>query len=95
MSKLVSKQSYDDPVTVHSSLDFCNHGITAVDPNDRVVRLGCIRIVGLPNKLHMNPSAIMMSFTLRGSHLFQPASKEPGGEKLLIGDLTALFIHEL
>ena len=95
MSKLVGKQSNDDPVTVHSSFDFGNHRITAVDPNDRVVRFRCIGIAGLPNKLHMNPSALMVSFALRGSHLLQPAGKEPGGEKLLIGDLTALFIHEL
>lgn len=95
MSKLVGKQSNDDPVTVYSSFYFGNHRITTVDPNDRVVRLRCIGIVGLPNKLHMNPSAIMVSLALRGSHLLQPAGKEPGCEKLLVGDLTALFIHEL
>ena len=95
MTKLVGKETNNDPVPVDTAFNFGHYGMAAVDPDHIIIGLGRIRVVWLPYRLHTNTSGIMVSFALRGSHLLQPACKEPGGEKLLVGDLTALFVHEL
>lgn len=95
MSEFMSKQANDDPVPVNTAFDLGYYGVAAVNPDHIIVCLSCVWVVRLPDRLYANSSAVMMTFTLRGSHLLQPAGKKPGGEELLVGDLTALFIHEL
>ena len=93
--QLVGKEAADDAVTVFPAPGLGDEGVSGVDGDVLVVRVGHAGIFRLPDEVHVDAPLIMVAPGLGGRHVLKVSRKQARGKELTVGDLAALLIQPL
>ena len=95
MSQLMRKVAGYHLIPIHAAPDLCDRRMTGIDQYGSVIGAGTVTVLRIPVDIDMNPTIIPISFGLGCSHIFKMTCQDPGGEKLPVRDLTAVFVQKL
>lgn len=88
----MGKESGNDLIPIISATDLCDRLMTGIDFDIRVIGAGTIGVIWVPVDMDMNPSVVLIPPGLGCSNIFKMTSQDPGGEKLPVRNLAAVFI---
>ena len=95
MAKFMSEQTCDQVIPISTAANFGNHRVATVNEYGDIVGARHIGILRLPIQIDVDPPVVFVPAGLCRCNVLKVASKDPGGEELLIRDLTALLIQKL
>lgn len=91
----MGKESGNDLIPIISATDLCDRLMTGIDFDMRVIGAGTIGVLWVPVDMDMNPSVVLIPPGLGCSNIFKMTRQDPGGEKLPVRNLAAVFIQKL